>query len=59
MELTASVKFLISDHINIYVPSIHDRDNASFPLSDLHESRLGHVEMGSRRVAPSTFVRIL
>jgi len=41
------------------IPSVHDWDDASLPLSNFHECRLGHVKVNSRRVAPSTIVRIL
>lgn len=39
--------------------SIHGRDNAGLPLSDLHEGGLGHVKMGAGRVAPPTVVGVL
>lgn len=41
------------------IPSIHDRDDAGLPLSNLHERRLGHVEVGSRGVAPPAGVGVL
>lgn len=41
------------------VPAVHDWDNASLPLSNFHESGLGHIKMGPRRVAPASGVGVL
>jgi len=39
-------------------PSIHDRDNATVPVSYVHERGLGHVKVLARRIAPSAIVGI-
>lgn len=41
------------------LPSIHDRHNSSLPVGDLHESRLGHIKMGTWGVAPSPSIGVL
>lgn len=43
----------------INIPAVHDRDNASLPLCNFHESRFGHVKMNSGRVAPASIVGVL
>lgn len=53
------VNICCSTKENRNVPAVHDRDDASLPLSDFHEGGLSHVEMGSGWVAPSTIVRVL
>lgn len=42
-----------------YIPAEEDGDNAGLPLGDLHEGRLGHVEVGAGRVAPPAMVGVL
>lgn len=39
--------------------AVEDGDDADLPLRNLLKSRLRHVEMGTRRVAPPTVVRVL
>lgn len=43
--------------IGLMLPSVHDRDDARVPIGDFHEGRLGHVEMSTRWVAPTTIIR--
>ncbi len=39
-----------------YLLAVEDWNNASLILSNLKESRLGHVKMVKRRVAPATII---
>ncbi|GER34545.1 glycosyltransferase, partial [Striga asiatica] len=41
------------------LPTVHDGHDAGFPLRDLHEGGLGHVEVGTWWVAPAAVVRVL
>lgn len=45
-------------NIHTYIPAIHDRNDTSLPISDLHESGLGHVEVGARGIAPPAGVGV-
>lgn len=51
--------FHSKDDLHVYVPSVHDKHDSGLPQCDLHEGRLGHVEVDSWQVAPPAIVRIL
>ena len=40
----------------LYIPAVHDGDNAGLPLGNSHEGRFGHVEVVSWGVTPATIV---